>query len=101
MESNSEKLSYFISYIAAYMLGSLLCMVIARGCVAYGSEVWVVSKQAKSVWAITDKPSKVLKVCPCSKDCVCGCNQGKECTCNRAVNVPIEPFTSQSCITGY
>ena len=76
------------------------------------ADVWVVSQKGlsddrqpkKVVWVVTQKPSKVSKVCSCSKECVCGCNQGKECDCNKGTLShvrTIEPYTSQPCVTGY
>ena len=61
---------------------TILCLLYTIPCINAG-EVWVVTARP-NVWAITQKPSKVSKVCSCSKECVCGCNQGKECDCNQS-----------------
>ena len=54
------------------------------------SDVWVVSvkttvkSSVESCWVVTHKPSKDLKDCACSSQCVCGCNDGKPCDCGKA-----------------
>lgn len=70
---------------------TIICLLYMVSCINAG-EVWVVSQKGlsddrqpkKVVWVVTQKPSKVSKVCECSNQCVCGCNQGKECDCNQS-----------------
>lgn len=71
------------AYDKGILMKSIVCLLILA-CPCYG-EVWKITQtsSAKSVWAITQKPSKVSKVCACSKECTCGCNQGKECDCGK------------------
>jgi hypothetical protein len=68
---------------------TIICLLYMVSCI--NADVWVVSQKGlsddrqpkKVVWVVTQKPSKVSKVCSCSKECVCGCNRGKECDCDK------------------